>query len=290
MTATAVLDAGGRALRVRAGGASSGPLLVGCHGTPDAAAMPDAWVAAAERLGVQLVTFDRPGYGGSDRRPGRVVADAADDVAAVLGWAGASSCAVWGFSGGGPHALAAAARLGPSVVTRVAAVASVAPFEAEGLNWFRGMAQANRIEVGAALWGLEAVTELLDAQVEELRALEADELAGWFDDVLGDADRAVVAEEAYVASWAASLPEVFAQGAAGWVDDDLATVNPWCFRLADVTVPALVWHGTDDRWVPADHGRWLAAQLPAAEPRLTDDGHLSLEARRLPDVFAWLAG
>lgn len=40
--------------------------------------------------------------------------------------------------------------------------------------------------------------------------------------------------------------------------------EPWRARLADVAVPTLVLHGTEDPLFPLDHGRALAAEIPGA--------------------------
>jgi pimeloyl-ACP methyl ester carboxylesterase len=51
----------------------------------------------------------------------------------------------------------------------------------------------------------------------------------------------------------------------------------------------LVWHGRHDRFVPVPHGEWLAARIPGAQGRISDeDGHLTLLTRRVPEVHAWL--
>ncbi len=59
------------------------------HGTPNRGAPPAPLFAAARDLGLRWIGYDRPGYGGSPERPGRTVADAAGDAAAVaaaLAW------------------------------------------------------------------------------------------------------------------------------------------------------------------------------------------------------------
>jgi hypothetical protein len=41
--------------------------------------------------------------------------------------------------------------------------------------------------------------------------------------------------------------------------------------------------------VPADHGRWLRANVAGAEGEvLEDEGHLTLVVNRIGDVHAWL--
>lgn len=68
---------------------------------------------------------------------------------------------------------------------------------------------------------------------------------------------------------------------------DLRTLTaPWGFDLAQVRQPVRLWHGADDATVGIAHQRWLAASLPAAEPRLCSGaGHLFFR-RRLHDVLA----
>src|SRR5439155_6883908 len=88
-------------------------------GTPGSSTISQAHARDAEQRGIRLFSYDRPGYGGSTRQKGRAVADCAADVTAVCDDLGVDRLRVWGISGGGPHALAAAALL----PERVAAVA-----------------------------------------------------------------------------------------------------------------------------------------------------------------------
>ncbi len=122
------------------------------HGTPNIGAPPEPLFVAAARLGIRWVSYDRPGYGGSSPLPGRTVASAAGDVASVADALGIDRFAVMGHSGGGPHALACAALL-PERVLAVVSLAGLAPFGAEGLDWFAGMAASGRASLSAAAEG-----------------------------------------------------------------------------------------------------------------------------------------
>ena len=111
-------------------------------GTPNSRLPFDPWLEDAARRGVHLISYDRPGYGGSTPQPGRTVADCASDVRTIANAFGIDHLGVWGISGGGPHALASAALL-PDLVFAVVSLASIAPYSASGLDYFTGMGQDN---------------------------------------------------------------------------------------------------------------------------------------------------
>ena len=112
------------------------------NGTPNSRHLYAPAAADAAARGLRLISYDRPGYGGSTPQPGRSVADCAADVRAICAELGIGRLAMWGVSGGGPHVLACAALL-PNLVTAAASLASLAPADAEGLDWFDGMGQEN---------------------------------------------------------------------------------------------------------------------------------------------------
>src|SRR5215203_1290176 len=116
------------------------------HGSPNIGAPPEPLFSAADRLGIRWVSYDRPGYGGSTPRPDRDVASAAADASAVADALNIDRFALMGHSSGGSHALAYAALL-PERVLGVVVVAGMAPFDAEGLDWFDGFGPAGVAEL-----------------------------------------------------------------------------------------------------------------------------------------------
>jgi pimeloyl-ACP methyl ester carboxylesterase len=275
----------GRALRVLEDGDPGGVPVLAHHGTPGAGLIYAPWAQDAAARGIRLISYHRPGYGESDRDPGRTVASAAADAAAIADALGFERFATWGVSGGGPQALACAALLGPRVAA-CATLASVAP-RAEGLDFLAGMGADNVREFKAAIAG-EAQ---LRPPLEEMRSAMlggTEELGEELGSVFAPADLDVLAGplgEFLQESFRAGL----AGGVDGWVDDDLAFVAPWGFDPGDIAVPVQVWQGRQDRMVPYAHGLWLAQRLPRADVRLSpDDGHLTLAERRVGEVHAFL--
>ena len=264
----------GRMVDVRVSGPDAGVPLVLHHGTPGAKPVPGAVERAAHERGIQLITYSRPGCGRSTRHEGRRVVDAAEDTAAILEHLGVQRCLVSGWSGGGPHAMACAARLDQAVATLV--IAGVAPFEAEGLEWFDGMGEDNVVEFGAAVAGADELRQYLKQVAEHLRHAEAADFFEQLSSLLPDVDRAVLTGE-FAEDLVAQTRECLREGVDGWLDDDLAFVSPWGFDLAEITKPLMMWQGSEDLMVPFAHGQWLAASLSGATAHLEpNQGHLSI--------------
>jgi pimeloyl-ACP methyl ester carboxylesterase len=263
-----------RRLDVRVSGPAGGVPLVFHHGTPGARTPMRALERAAHARGLQVVTTSRPGYGGSDRQAGRAVVDVVADVRAVLGWLGASRCVVAGWSGGGPHTLACAARLDEAAAALV--IAGVAPYDADGLDWLAGMGEDNLTEFSAALGGEVALRRFLDQAREHLKDVTVDGIVSALGSLLPDVDRAVLTDE-FGEDLASGFHEALRVGVDGWLDDDLAFIRPWGFDLDEVRIPTAVWQGSADLMVPFAHGQWLASRLPHAAVHLEQgEGHLSI--------------
>lgn len=277
----------GRRLDMRVSGPAGGLPLVFQHGTPGAATPVRALERAAHARGLRLVTTSRPGYGDSARQPGRDVADVAADTEAVLAAIGAERCLVAGWSGGGPHALACAARLGAAAAVLV--IAGVAPYRAEGLDWMAGMGEENIAEFSAAIQGEDQLRPYLLREREQLKNIRPADIVGSLETLLPDADRAVLTGE-FGEDMAASFREAVRTGVDGWLDDDLAFTRPWGFSLDEISVPVVLWQGSADLMVPFSHGQWLAARLPGAGVHLEEgEGHLSVGLGALDRMLDELA-
>lgn len=290
MSALALSD--GRTLDVVVSGPATGPLLLWQHGTPGAATPVRIVVRAAERLGLRTVSWSRPGYGASDRQRGRTVADVAGDVTAILDHLGADRCVTAGWSGGGPHALATGALL-PERVAGVLAIASIAPYAADGLDFLAGMGEQNVAEFGAALDGETALRRLLDADAEHLADARAADVVAGLSTLLPDVDKAMFTGDVgadYGEDLAASFREALRDGVDGWLDDDLAFTRDWGFDLDQVGVPVFVWQGDLDLMVPFSHGEWLASRVPGVTAHLLPgEGHVSISVGGMEQMVEELA-
>ena len=279
----------GRILTAAEWGDPNGLPLISMHGTPGGRISYFSDPTIYARHGLRRITYDRPGYGDLTRLPGRSVADAVPDVIALCDSLGIESFAVTGGSGGGPHALATAALL-PDRVLRCLAAVSVAPWDANGLDWLAGMTAGNVEEFEAAARGEETYRPICERErqtsLERLVAGRVDFLGDNYE--MSESDKKQMV--AHFASAYDQLTNGLAHGVDGWVDDGIAFTRPWGFEVETIRVPIYLSYGRHDTLVPAAHGDWLAAHIPHATVVVNEDaGHMGDDAQ-VESQYAWLAG
>jgi pimeloyl-ACP methyl ester carboxylesterase len=281
-----VCVAGKRRVAVDSWGSPTGMPVFLLHGTPGSKTGPRPRSSVLYRLGVRLVSYDRPGYGGSDPHPGRTVADAAADVAAIADELGLDSFGVVGRSGGGPHALACAALLRDRV-RAVACLVGLAPSNAEDLDWYAGMVQSNVDEFKTAEVAAHKIRSFLDSRAQRIREDPEELLRVLMPDLRGP-DKRVIADIAIQRLLADTYQDAVREGGDGWIDDVVAFRRPWHFDPATIKVPVLLWHGEDDVFSPVGHTSWLARQIPGSVLAVQRDASHFSALEILPSVLAWI--
>lgn len=209
------------------------------------------------RVGIRLVTIDRPGVGRSDPQPGRRLLDWPPNVAAVADHLGISSFAVLGRSAGAAYAAACAYRL-PDRVMSATLVSGVGPPSPGGwkllaasdfrklIFWLRLVPPLAR----PTLWiGVRLVRP-------HVRRLLDRHIVG-----LPEADRRVLGDAAMHAMRVSSLQEAFSQAEAGICQDAVLLTRAWGFDLGLIATPARIWHGEADTIVNVGFGRQLSAAV-----------------------------
>ena len=253
--------ADGSVLRYTLYGPADGHPVISHNGSPSSRWKRPALAAAMRRSKLRFLVYDRPGYGGSTRRPGRAVADAAADTGALADAHGWRRFAVFGGSGGGPHALACAALLADRV-SRCAVLSGIRPADPGATARDEATVRSRLAESAAAIMGR------IDAGGPEMPGDDGPA-------ALGDPDAM------------ARLRATFVDGMDGWADDTLAFARPWGFDPSAITVPVGVWRGTDDVAVPADHAEWMLTHIPGAEGHVYTGGHLP-DPDVYVEIYDWL--
>ena len=288
-----VTTSDGRVVAFAVWGDPDGFPVLALHGTPGCRLerWPDEELYRG--LGVWFVTHDRAGYGRSSRRPGRRIVDEVDDVVLLADHLGFERFGVSGGSCGGPHALACAALL-PERVVRATCSVGVAPLGASGIEqdaWLAGMDAENVKEFGWAIAGEDVLFEELEAEYARIVARVAvDPTTVLGDFELSESDRAQLARPELMQIIRESTSELALNGVGGWVDDDLAVLQPWGFEVDQIAVPVLVRYGATDVLVPPAHGAWLAENVPGCVVKVDEvAGHLGSDPEQeIGENLRWL--
>ena len=170
----------------------------------------------------------------------------------------------------------------------VAAAASVAPSDLPDFELTDGMGEGNIVEFGLARQGEAALRPFLEHETAGIEDLDVAGLIDSMRTVLSDLDAATI-DGRFGEHLLQCFRTGLARGVDGWLDDDLAFVQPWGFELERISAPTLVIQGRQDLMVPWSHGEWLAENVPRAEAWLREDeGHLTLLGRLAPSIYDWL--
>jgi pimeloyl-ACP methyl ester carboxylesterase len=257
----------GREMAWRWWGEPGGTPLLRIQGTPSCRLQRNPNPSIQREVGARYLMADRPGYGGSTRKPGRGIADIADDYAELLDAHGLDRVPAMGTSGGGPHVLALAARHPDRVSAGTVVVGGthLVPEEVAqlvGVN-ARGYALAEQ--------GWEPLHEFL---VEVRKRLLSDE---GMQGVLNDAppsDRAIMSDPVWQRMSRENVAETLRQGAEGWTDESLAMHREWDFDPGAIRTSVTWWHGDDDKNAPLSAARRVVAKLHKVDLRTWhNEGH-----------------
>jgi pimeloyl-ACP methyl ester carboxylesterase len=262
----AVADRHSRVLRLADGrrlvyaefGDPHGPPVLALHGTPGSRFMFALTDAAARERGLRIVAPERPGYGLSDFRRLDTLPQMAQDVKALADALELRRFALIGVSGGGPHAVAAAASMG----SRIALLALVSPVGP--IAECRGRIRMSRLHrliftrmgrspraCAAFFWSLRSLVRWTPGVA--YRGLTQR---------VTQSDRSVLARPEVRANLQMAIREGLRPGINGALQDLRLFCAPWGLPLADIDVPAVMWQGSDDTIVPPQAAYHLAETLP----------------------------
>jgi pimeloyl-ACP methyl ester carboxylesterase len=281
---TRAMAVDGATLQVREAGEADGEPVIHFHGTPGSRlelAWADEVVAAA---GVRMITFDRPGYGGSTQGPFslRSIADLALELADRLGLGRFRTS---GWSGGSPFALATAATA-PERVEAVGLIACPGPYQLVP-GALQGLSEGDRTAAGLLpedpQGAAAAFVEGFDFG-EALASVES--LSQMFEPTMCEWDRAQWKSAGPVRDAVlTNLREAVKSGVLGCGWDNVAWIGPWDVDPSLVRCPVLLWYGGEDHAGMQEHARWLDENLPDARLVVWQgEGHL-LPFAHLPEIL-----
>ena len=271
-------------------GPSDGKPLFYFHGSPSSRIESALYVTEEllQSLHVRLIAVDRPGMGLSDFQPDRRLLDWPQDVLALADHLKIERFAILAYSLGGPYGLACAYTI-PERLTKVGIVSGAALFTEselmkninEGTRRFLNLPREKPWASRLFLWMMLGVMPRIAPNRFVAGALS----------VLPKPDRVLVSTNPlFQKGFLLMVREAMRQGTRGAYHESLLTVTDWGFRLQDVQMPVLLWHGEVDQNVPAEMARYAATAVPKCEAKFYPyEGHLSLFKKNAEEIVRALA-
>lgn len=265
-------------------GDPQGVPVIFCHGWPSSRSMAQLTETAARRLGVRVISPDRPGINGSSFAPNRTLLDWPSVVCQLADRLGLAKFRILAVSGGAPYAYVAASAL-PERVEAVAIVSGVPPiFELQEraglLRIYRWMLALHRRR-----------PELLRKMFYLARPFASMRPPVRFRPLLlrllptGDAD-VLRRDSAAFESCFESARQAWRGSARGVMMDGEIYVRPWGFPMEEIGVPIRLWHGTKDRTFSFKFSEALSRRLPNCQLHIVENtGHYSLPVRHMDRIL-----
>jgi pimeloyl-ACP methyl ester carboxylesterase len=265
----------GRLLGYGIYGDPNGQPVIDLHGIPGSRREAELFNKFAGHTGLCFIGIDRPGYGVSTPKRGYRVTDFPADLAALADALNLDKLTLLGYSGGGPFALACA-RFIPERIRKIAVVSGVGPSTIGS----EGMHESNRKKFNLAQRLPWLARTMLTAAFAPLRK-DPDRLPEQLHKIwqqLPDPDQLALANADFSNGIIEVTRDAIANGVSGWVNEEVLMAQPWGFEIGDIRLPGIqLWHGVEDRNVPAAMAKAVAARVPDCEVHfLEEEAHLSI--------------
>ena len=264
---------GSRRLGFAEFGSVHGEAIIWMHGTPGARRqIPLEAREYADREGLRIIGVDRPGIGSSTPHVYDNVRDWTEDLVMLADVLGIGDMRLIGLSGGGPYVLAAGAAM-PDRVKGVAVIGGAAPTVgpdaipggAIGVAaHFAPLVSLGRVPIGMTLTLGIRVVKPLAGRALDLYAL-----------VQPEGDKRLLGRPEFKAMFVDDLLNGSRKQITAPLSDLLLFTRDWGFRVGDVKVPVVWYHGDADHIIPFGHGAHMVDLLPDATLRTMEgESHL----------------
>lgn len=274
----------GRQLGFNEYGDPKGKPLFFLHGWPVSRLSGGLAHKASKKLGLRVISPDRPGYGLSDFKKNRKLLDWADDILELADQLKIKKFAVVGVSGGGPYAAVCAFKI-PERLTKVGIVVGLAPTwipgALDGVSW--------NAKLGWSNYGKSAIMRKLGAFSQLFLARYSPGYG--FNRFIwgGRADQKLFANPVLRKNLKENYKEAFSQGAKGPEYDLKLYTTDWGFALNQIKASVYLWYGGDDKNVSLNMGKYYASQIKNSKLKVyPGEGHL-ISRTHIEEILRTLA-
>jgi pimeloyl-ACP methyl ester carboxylesterase len=267
----------GRKLGYDERGPADGKPLFYFHGSPSSRVESALYVSdeLLQSLNVRLIVADRPGMGLSDFQPNRRILDFPRDILALADHLNIERFAILAYSLGGPYGLACAYAI-PERLSKVGIVSGAAMFTDSEL--MKNINEGTRKFLTMPRESPFMSRLFLRLMLGVMPRLAPRQFVAGAASVLPASDREIVdSDSEFQQGFIRMVREATRQGTRGAFHESLLSVTERGFRLEDIQMPILLWHGEADQNIPVEMARYMESAIPNCEAKFyPNEGHLSL--------------
>lgn len=280
----------GRKLGYNEHGPADGKPIFYFHGSPSSRIEASLYIREDQlhSLGVRLIVPDRPGMGLSDFQPNRQILDFPKDVLALADHLNIERFSVLAFSLGGPYGLACAFAI-PERLNKVGIVSGAAMFDHPEL--MKNINEGTRKFLTMPRESPFASRMFLGMMLGIMPRLAPQQFTAGAASVLPASDREIVdTDSEFQRGFIRMVREATRQGIRGAFHESLLSVTGRGFRLEDIQMPILLWHGGADQNIPVEMAHYVESAVPKCEAKFyPNEGHLSLFKKHAVEILQMLA-
>jgi len=211
----------------------------------------------SEQKGIRLIVMDRPGYGASDPDTNTSFTNWVKDIIQLADHLNIDKFSLTGYAMGGVYALACAHEV-PERVKRVAIISNGMPPESSAD--YKDIIPLYKMNYRLAK-NIPKIYNLLSAVLVKGILSDPATFFKQLSEKLEQADRDILASEAFKTEMFTSLKEGFRLGGKATASAVIQLMGEWSFKLSEINTPVDIWHGTNDYHVPAVLGKRYAEHI-----------------------------
>lgn len=263
----------GRKLGFATYGDPEGYPVLAFHGTPGSRLWFEKEDPVSEKLGVKLITTDRPGYGNSDIHQERKLLDYPNDIAFLLKKLKINQCSVIGISGGSIFSAACAFALS-SKIYKAGLIAGVSEFKESKPPI--DMCRENKFSFSLAR-NSPFIARLFARYMRKMMFSNPEKYISSIQQQvkhLCEADQKIMQDPENASHLLNHLQEAHRQGVRGVVQEMQLVTRPWGFRPEQINTEVEIWHGSKDTLAPLCSAQELEKRIPSSNLNIVEDqGH-----------------
>ncbi len=251
------------------------------HGFPGSSSQAALFESCVEKLGLQILCFDRPGYNQTFWSTENMLAQTfkiADELTTKLNWSKLEMVTV---SGGTPYGMCFAQNF-PEKVSEVRVICGLGYLQNPAIKRYFKKTQLFSLNYLRFVPGAFLKQVLNRPKIAKAPRNPVFE----FFYPTSASDREVIHKRSLDHALNQTLIEAVAQNAAGPIADSKVFLSTWGEKLSDFILPIHFWHGDNDLVIPFQVSRTMSELVADSVFHLVaGEGHVSLPVNRMDEIL-----